>query len=123
MNVSVARSYYALFHTPLRGSSDMNDTQPLVIPPTLSPSVDAKPQLGGSRVAGQFKDVPEWKRAVQGGTRSGTVGKKIVRSILEQRQALPIYKLKDELLKVRSTMMSTIKMIGMMMIIERVLSI
>ncbi|VDL60323.1 unnamed protein product [Hymenolepis diminuta] len=48
----------------------------------------------------QFKDVPEWKKAVHGaGTRSGTVGKKIVRSIIEQRQSLPIYKLKDELLK------------------------
>ncbi|KAM7536920.1 hypothetical protein Aperf_G00000070277 [Anoplocephala perfoliata] len=48
----------------------------------------------------QFKDVPEWKKAVHGaGTRTGAVGKKIVRSIIEQRQSLPIYKLKDELLK------------------------
>lgn len=51
----------------------------------------------------QFKDVPEWKKAVHGaGTRTGAVGKKIVRSIIEQRQSLPIYKLKDELLKVFS---------------------
>lgn len=49
----------------------------------------------------QFKDVPEWKKAVQGaGARTATIGKKIVRSILEQRQSLPIYRLKDELLKV-----------------------
>ncbi|VDO05566.1 unnamed protein product [Rodentolepis nana] len=48
----------------------------------------------------QFKDVPEWKKAVHGaGARSGAIGKKIVRSIIEQRQSLPIYKLKDELLK------------------------
>ncbi|KAF8565662.1 hypothetical protein P879_09250 [Paragonimus westermani] len=61
-------------------------------------TLDAKPQFGGSRSTEQFKDVPEWKRAVQGGTRTGAVGKKIVRSILEQRQSLPIFRLKDELL-------------------------
>ncbi|KAF7257406.1 hypothetical protein EG68_05355 [Paragonimus skrjabini miyazakii] len=61
-------------------------------------TMDAKPQFGGSRSTEQFKDVPEWKRAVQGGTRTGAVGKKIVRSILEQRQSLPIFRLKDELL-------------------------
>ncbi|THD22163.1 Pre-mRNA-splicing factor ATP-dependent RNA helicase PRP16 [Fasciola hepatica] len=60
--------------------------------------MDSKTPFSGSRVNEQFKDVPEWKRAVQGGTRTGAVGKKIVRSLLEQRQSLPIYKLKDELL-------------------------
>lgn len=54
----------------------------------------------GTRSSDQYKDVPEWKRAVQSGTRTGAVGKKIVRSLLEQRQSLPIFKLKDELLKV-----------------------
>lgn len=54
-----------------------------------------------SRMTDQFKDVPEWKKAVHGaGARTGAIGKKIVRSIIEQRQSLPIYKLKDELLKV-----------------------
>nr|CAH8824939.1 unnamed protein product [Trichobilharzia regenti] len=62
-------------------------------------TLDNEPHFSGSRSNDQFKDVPEWKRAVQGGTRTGGVGKKIVRSILEQRQALPIYKLKDELMK------------------------
>ncbi|CAH8483905.1 unnamed protein product [Schistosoma margrebowiei] len=62
-------------------------------------TLDNEPQFSGSRSADQFKDVPEWKRAVQGGTRTGAVGKKIVRSILEQRQALPIFRLKDELMK------------------------
>ncbi|GAA57153.1 ATP-dependent RNA helicase DHX8/PRP22 [Clonorchis sinensis] len=64
----------------------------------MGASLDTKPQFGGTRSSEQFKDVPEWKRAVQGGTRTGAVGKKIVRSILEQRQSLPIFKLKDELL-------------------------
>ncbi|CAI2738625.1 unnamed protein product [Dicrocoelium dendriticum] len=66
----------------------------------MANTMDIKPQYGGPRGSDQFKDVPEWKRAVQGGTRTGAVGKKIVRSILEQRQSLPIFKLKDELLSV-----------------------
>ncbi|CAL8104572.1 unnamed protein product [Calicophoron daubneyi] len=65
----------------------------------MAVTLDQKPQYSGSRASDQFKDVPEWKRAVQGGTRTGAVGKKIVRSLLEQRQSLPIFKLKDELLK------------------------
>ncbi|VEL16405.1 unnamed protein product [Protopolystoma xenopodis] len=57
--------------------------------------------MAGTRASeAQYRDIPEWKKAVQGGTRTGAVGKKIVRSILEQRQSLPIYKLKDELIKV-----------------------
>ncbi|VDP76027.1 unnamed protein product [Echinostoma caproni] len=64
----------------------------------MNESMDAKAIFSGSRASEQFKDVPEWKRAVQGGTRTGAVGKKIVRSLLEQRQSLPIFKLKDELL-------------------------
>ncbi|VDK73663.1 unnamed protein product [Dibothriocephalus latus] len=65
----------------------------------MSAAMDNKPLAAGVRGSDQFRDVPEWKRAVQGGTRTGAVGKKIVRSILEQRQSLPIYRLKDELLK------------------------
>ncbi|KAL7064562.1 hypothetical protein AAHC03_05512 [Spirometra sp. Aus1] len=65
----------------------------------MSAAMDSKPLAAGIRSADQFRDVPEWKRAVQGGTRTGAVGKKIVRSILEQRQSLPIFRLKDELLK------------------------
>lgn len=70
--------------------------------------MDNEPQFSGSRSTDQFKDVPEWKRAVQGGTRTGAVGKKIVRSILEQRQALPIFRLKDELMKVSFPSFNTI---------------
>lgn len=44
-------------------------------------------------------DMPEWKRNVLGGSKA-SFGKKEKKSILEQRQSLPIYKLKDELVRV-----------------------
>ena len=44
-------------------------------------------------------DMPEWKRNVLGGSKA-SFGKKEKKSILEQRQSLPIYRLKDELVKV-----------------------
>ncbi|KAL5966846.1 ATP-dependent RNA helicase DHX8 [Taenia solium] len=66
----------------------------------MAATMGSKPVAQTSRTADQFKDVPEWKKAVHGAsTRTGAIGKKIVRSIIEQRQSLPIYKLKDELLK------------------------
>ena len=45
-------------------------------------------------------DMPEWKRYITGGAKA-SYGKKEKKSLLEQRQGLPIYKLKDELIKVR----------------------
>lgn len=45
------------------------------------------------------EDMPEWKRATFGGNKA-SYGKKTNLSILEQRQGLPIYKLREELLKV-----------------------
>jgi ATP-dependent RNA helicase DHX8/PRP22 len=45
------------------------------------------------------QDLPEWKQHVIGGKKS-SFGKKTNMSILEQRQSLPIYKLKDDLIKV-----------------------
>ena len=48
----------------------------------------------------QGADLPEWKKSILGGSKV-SYGKKEKRSILEQRQGLPIYKLKDELVKVR----------------------
>jgi len=45
-------------------------------------------------------DMPEWKRNILGGSKA-SFGKKEKKSILEQRQSLPIYKLKAELVKVR----------------------
>ncbi len=46
-----------------------------------------------------LQDLPEWKKAITGGHKA-SYGKKEKRSLLEQRQGLPIYKLKDELVKV-----------------------
>ena len=44
-------------------------------------------------------DVPEWKKYISGGVKA-SYGRKEKKSLLEQRQSLPIYKLKNELLKV-----------------------
>lgn len=54
-------------------------------------------------LAGDFKqmaappEMPEWKRVSFG----GAYGKKTSLSILEQRQGLPIYKLRENLVQVR----------------------
>lgn len=48
------------------------------------------------------QDVPEWKKHVIGGKKS-SFGMKTNLTLLEQRQSLPIYKLKDELIKVIHT--------------------
>lgn len=45
-------------------------------------------------------ELPEWKKHITGGAKA-SYGKREKKSILEQRQSLPIFKLKDELLKVR----------------------
>lgn len=47
----------------------------------------------------QSQDLPEWKKHVIGGKKS-SFGKKTNLTIIEQRQSLPIYKLKEELRKV-----------------------
>ena len=47
----------------------------------------------------QSQEVPEWKKATFGG-KGGSYGRKTNLSILEQRQGLPIYKLRNELVKV-----------------------
>lgn len=47
----------------------------------------------------QAQDLPEWKKHVIGGKKS-SFGKKTNLTIIEQRQSLPIYKLKEELRKV-----------------------
>lgn len=43
-------------------------------------------------------DLPEWKKYITGGSKA-SYGKKEVKSIMEQRQGLPIYKLRDALCK------------------------
>lgn len=50
-------------------------------------------------IGATVQDLPEWKKHVIGGHKS-SFGKKTNLSLLEQRQSLPIYKLKDELAKV-----------------------
>lgn len=61
------------------------------------------PSLG--YLATEFKqmvdppELPEWKRVSFGGLKA-SYGKKTQLSILEQRQSLPIYKLKIELVEV-----------------------
>jgi hypothetical protein len=47
------------------------------------------------------QDLPEWKKHVIGGKKS-SFGRKTDMTLLEQRQSLPIYKLKDELTKVNT---------------------
>ena len=44
-------------------------------------------------------DIPEWKKHAFGGNKV-SYGKKTSLSLLEQRQALPIYKLRTELVQV-----------------------
>lgn len=46
----------------------------------------------------QTQDLPEWKKHVIGGKKS-SFGKKTNLTLLEQRQSLPIYKLRDDLVK------------------------
>ncbi|XP_067627795.1 ATP-dependent RNA helicase DHX8 [Eurosta solidaginis] len=48
--------------------------------------------------SGASVEVPEWKKHVIGGKKS-SFGKKTDMSLLEQRQSLPIYKLRDDLIK------------------------
>jgi ATP-dependent RNA helicase DHX8/PRP22 len=67
--------------------------------------IDPMPDVDGRQLAANMRglgtlqqDVPEWKKAVTGGSK-GSYGKKTNLSIMEQRQGLPIYKLKDELIK------------------------
>lgn len=69
--------------------------------------IDPVPDVGGNKavfaqdmrgVGLANDDMPEWKRATFGGNKA-SYGKKTNLTILEQRQGLPIYKLRQELLK------------------------
>lgn len=63
------------------------------------PEADSRTLAANMRGIGlQTQDLPEWKKHVIGGKKS-SFGKKTNLSILEQRQSLPIYKLRDELTK------------------------
>jgi hypothetical protein len=60
---------------------------------------DGRMLAANSRGSNVTLEMPEWKRNILGGHKA-SFGKKEKKSILEQRQSLPIYKLKDELIKV-----------------------
>lgn len=45
------------------------------------------------------QEIPEWKKHVIGGKKS-SFGMKTNLTLIEQRQSLPIYKLRDDLIKV-----------------------
>lgn len=45
------------------------------------------------------QDIPEWKKHITGGAKA-SYGKRTSKTIIEQRESLPIYKLKDQLVKV-----------------------
>merc|ERR1719284_34722 len=67
--------------------------------PKNAPALASDSQSGGpGKVGGPPSDLPEWKRHIIGGSK-GSYGRKTTMTILEQRQSLPIYKLKDELVK------------------------
>jgi len=59
---------------------------------------DPSMMAGAGKSTGLPADLPEWKKHIIGGSK-GSFGRKTNLSILEQRQSLPIYKLKDELIK------------------------
>ncbi|XP_076349561.1 ATP-dependent RNA helicase pea [Tachypleus tridentatus] len=67
--------------------------------------IDPMPDAEGRTLAANMRgiglsgqELPEWKKHITGGAKA-SYGKKTQLSILEQRQSLPIYKLKDELVK------------------------
>ncbi|XP_060604333.1 ATP-dependent RNA helicase DHX8-like [Ruditapes philippinarum] len=63
------------------------------------PMADGDKKLASMRGVGSAPaDLPEWKKHITGGQKA-SYGKKEKKSLLEQRQSLPIYKLKDELIK------------------------
>ncbi|GLV28723.1 peanuts, partial [Carabus blaptoides fortunei] len=63
------------------------------------PKADSRTLAANMRGIGlQTQDLPEWKKHVIGGKKS-SFGKNTNLTILEQRESLPIYKLRDELTK------------------------
>ena len=67
--------------------------------PVNKPSSSTSRDMDGAPGKGLPSDMPEWKKHIIGGSK-GSFGKKTSMSILEQRKSLPIYKLRDELIKV-----------------------
>lgn len=63
-------------------------------------TVDGRQIAANMRGIGMMPtDIPEWKKHAFGGNKA-SYGKKTAMSILEQRESLPIYKLKEQLIQV-----------------------
>lgn len=63
-------------------------------------TVDGRQIAANMRGIGMMpNDIPEWKKHAFGGNKA-SYGKKTQLSILEQRESLPIYKLKEQLVQV-----------------------
>uniref|UniRef100_H2YHV2 RNA helicase n=1 Tax=Ciona savignyi TaxID=51511 RepID=H2YHV2_CIOSA len=61
------------------------------------PKVDS--EASGAKTSNMIQgDIPEWKKQAFGGTKA-SYGKKTELSIIEQRESLPIYKLKEQLVQ------------------------
>ncbi|MEE6509572.1 hypothetical protein FKM82_026909 [Ascaphus truei] len=67
--------------------------------------VDPLPDVDGRQIAANMRgigmmpnDIPEWKKHAFGGNKA-SYGKKTQMSILEQRESLPIYRLKEQLVQ------------------------
>nr|CAH7767743.1 unnamed protein product [Callosobruchus chinensis] len=76
------------------------DSQPAKNKSWIDPLPEDEARASGAAARGvglQGQDLPEWKKHVIG--KKSSFGKKTNLSIIEQRQSLPIYKLKEELIK------------------------
>lgn len=63
--------------------------------------VDGRQIAANMRGIGMMpNDIPEWKKHAFGGNKA-SYGKKTQLSIIEQRESLPIFRLKEQLIKVR----------------------
>eukprot|EP00061_Rhincodon_typus_P009490 g33041.t1 len=67
--------------------------------------VDPLPDVDGRQIAANMRgigmmpqDIPEWKKHAFGGNKA-SYGRKTQMSILEQRESLPIYRLKEQLVQ------------------------
>ena len=63
--------------------------------------VDGRQIAANMRGIGMMpNDIPEWKKHAFGGNKA-SYGKKTQLSIIEQRESLPIFRLKEQLIQVR----------------------
>ena len=78
----------------------LTSCQSISIQNTFLLTVDGRQIAANMRGIGMMpNDIPEWKKHAFGGNKA-SYGKKTQMSILEQRESLPIYKLKEQLIQV-----------------------